>query len=67
VTTEDGPVVLGPLDSCVIPPGETRSVQNATNRPASMLVYRGPVIESRCPRRRMIALTCHANELDSDT
>ena len=38
VTTEDGPVVLGPLDSCLIPPGETRSVQNATNRPASMLV-----------------------------
>ena len=38
VTTEDGPVVLGPLDSCLIPPGETRSVQNASNRPASMLV-----------------------------
>jgi len=38
VTAEDGPVVLGPLDSCLIPPGETRSVQNATNQPASMLV-----------------------------
>jgi len=38
VTTEDGPVVLGPLDSCLIPPGETRSVQNASNQPASMLV-----------------------------
>jgi quercetin dioxygenase-like cupin family protein len=38
VTTKDGPVVLGPLDSCLIPPGETRSVLNATNRPASMLV-----------------------------
>jgi hypothetical protein len=30
--------VLGPLDSCLIPPGETRSVQNASNRPASILV-----------------------------
>jgi len=39
VTTEDdGAVVLGPLDSCLIPPGETRSVQNASNLPASMLV-----------------------------
>ena len=38
VTTADGPVVLGPVDSCRIPAGETRSVQNATNRPASMLV-----------------------------
>jgi quercetin dioxygenase-like cupin family protein len=38
VTTEDGPVLLGPMDSCLIRPGETRSVQNATNRPASMLV-----------------------------
>ncbi len=38
VTTEDGPVVLGPMDSCLLPPGETRSVHNATNRPASMLV-----------------------------
>ena len=42
VTTEDGPVLLGPLDSCLIPPGETRSVQNATNRPASMLVIMVP-------------------------
>ena len=42
VTTEDGPVLLGPLDSCLIPPGETRSVQNATNRSASMLVIALP-------------------------
>ena len=42
VTTEDGPVLLGPLDSCLIPPGETRSVQNASNRPASMLVIAVP-------------------------
>lgn len=33
-----GPVKLDPLDSCLNPAGETRSVQNATNRPASMLV-----------------------------
>jgi quercetin dioxygenase-like cupin family protein len=38
VTTKDGAVLLGPLDSCLIPPGETRSVLNATNQPASMLV-----------------------------
>jgi quercetin dioxygenase-like cupin family protein len=37
-TTEDGAVLLGPLDSCLIPAGETRSVKNETNRPASMLV-----------------------------
>lgn len=42
VTTEDGPVLLGPLDSCLIPPGETRSVQNSTNQPASMLVIMVP-------------------------
>ena len=42
VTTEDGPVVLGPLDSCLIPVGETRSVKNATNLPASMLVIATP-------------------------
>ena len=42
VTTEDGPVLLGHLDPCPIPPGETRSVQNATNRPASMLVIMVP-------------------------
>lgn len=42
VTTDDGPVLLGPLDSCLIPPGEIRTVQNATNRPASMLVIMVP-------------------------
>jgi quercetin dioxygenase-like cupin family protein len=42
VTTADGPVLLDPLDSCLIHPGETRSVQNATNRPASMLVIMVP-------------------------
>ncbi len=42
VTTEDGAVLLDPLDSCLIPPGETRSVLNATNRPASMLVIALP-------------------------
>ena len=42
VTTEDGPVLLGPLDSCLIPAGETRSVKNATNLPASMLVIATP-------------------------
>jgi quercetin dioxygenase-like cupin family protein len=42
VTTDDGPVLLGPLDSCLIPPGETRTVQNATNMPASMLVIMVP-------------------------
>ncbi|MFT5140547.1 MAG: quercetin dioxygenase-like cupin family protein [Rhodothermales bacterium] len=38
VITNDDTVLLGPLDSCLIPPGETRAVLNATNRPASMLV-----------------------------
>ena len=38
VTTEDGPALLGPMDSCLISRGETRTVKNATNRPVSMLV-----------------------------
>jgi len=42
VTTEDGPILLGPLDSCLIPPEEVRSVQNATNRTALMLVIAVP-------------------------
>ena len=42
VTTEDGTVSLGPLDSCLIPPGQTRTVLNTTNRPVSMLVIAIP-------------------------
>lgn len=38
VTTEQGDTVLGELDSCRLAPGEARSIQNRTNRPASMLV-----------------------------
>lgn len=38
VTTDDGRVTLGPLDSCRLAPGEARSIANGTNRPASMLV-----------------------------
>ena len=38
VTTDDGHVDLGPLDSCLLSAGERRSIINNTNRPASMLV-----------------------------
>ena len=38
VRTDDGEATLGPLDSCYLAPDEARSVQNRTNRPASMLV-----------------------------
>ena len=38
VTTGDGDIDLGPYDSCHIPAGETRSLVNRTNLPASMLV-----------------------------
>jgi quercetin dioxygenase-like cupin family protein len=38
VTTDDGEATLGPLDSCYLAPNEARSVENRTNRPASMLV-----------------------------
>src|SRR6266498_3552521 len=38
VTTEAGSATLGPLDSCRLAPGEPRSISNATNLPASMLV-----------------------------
>jgi quercetin dioxygenase-like cupin family protein len=37
VTTSDGSVTLGELDSCRLAPGEARSIANRTNRPASML------------------------------
>lgn len=36
--TEETEHVLGPLDSCRFAPGEARTVQNRTNRVASMLV-----------------------------
>jgi quercetin dioxygenase-like cupin family protein len=38
VTTAEGDTVLHALDSCHIAAGETRSIVNTTNRPASMLV-----------------------------
>jgi quercetin dioxygenase-like cupin family protein len=38
VITDDGEQELGPLDSCHIAAGERRSIENRTNRPASMLV-----------------------------
>lgn len=36
--TDDAEHVLGPLDSCRFAPGEARTVENRTNRVASMLV-----------------------------
>jgi mannose-6-phosphate isomerase-like protein (cupin superfamily) len=38
VTTDDGEVTLGPMDSCYLAPDEARTVENRTNLPASMLV-----------------------------
>jgi quercetin dioxygenase-like cupin family protein len=38
VKTDDDEVTLKPLDSCYLAPNEARSVENRTNRPASMLV-----------------------------
>ena len=38
VTTEAGETTLRPMDSCRLAPGETRSILNRTNLPASMLV-----------------------------
>ena len=38
VKTADADVVLGPMDSCCIPGGETREVKNASNDVATMLV-----------------------------
>jgi quercetin dioxygenase-like cupin family protein len=38
VVTDDGEQTLARLDSCRLAPGEARSVENRTNRPASMLV-----------------------------
>jgi quercetin dioxygenase-like cupin family protein len=38
LSTEEGEAALRPLDSCYLAPGERRSVENRTNRTASMLV-----------------------------
>ena len=38
VITDEGAQELGPLDSCHLAPDERRSIENRTNRPASMLV-----------------------------
>ena len=38
VITDNGEQELGPLDSCHLAPNERRSIENRTNRPASMLV-----------------------------
>jgi quercetin dioxygenase-like cupin family protein len=38
VTTEVGTATLEPLDSCWLAPDEARSIENRTNRPATMLV-----------------------------
>lgn len=38
VATDDGEATLGVYDSCHLAPNESRSIENRTNRPASMLV-----------------------------
>lgn len=38
VVTDAEEVVLGPYDSCRLAPNEARSIENRTNRPASMIV-----------------------------
>jgi mannose-6-phosphate isomerase-like protein (cupin superfamily) len=37
IVTDDGEATLGPLDSIYLAPDEARSIENRTNRPASML------------------------------
>ena len=38
IVTDEGEATLGPLDSCYLAPNEARSIENRTNRPASMIV-----------------------------
>ncbi len=38
VVTDEGEATLEPYDSCYLAPNESRSIENRTNRPASMLV-----------------------------
>lgn len=38
VTIDDQSTVLGPMDSCTIPPGEIRKIENCTNNICKMLV-----------------------------
>lgn len=47
VTTDDGDVQLGALDSCHLAAGERRAIVNHTNLPASMLVVMPYPKESR--------------------
>ena len=37
IVTDDGEATLGPYDSIYLAPGEGRSIENRTNRPASMI------------------------------
>jgi mannose-6-phosphate isomerase-like protein (cupin superfamily) len=37
VITDSGEATLGPYDSIYLAPGEARSIENRTNRPASMI------------------------------
>ncbi|MEM8653355.1 MAG: cupin domain-containing protein [Pseudomonadota bacterium] len=38
VTVNDTDMVLGPMDSCTIPPGEMRKIENRSNHVCKMLV-----------------------------
>lgn len=38
VRTETSEATLGPLDSCVIPPGEARALENRSPLPASVIL-----------------------------
>ena len=38
VSTDEGEATLGPYDSIYLAPNEARSIENRTNRPASMIV-----------------------------
>jgi quercetin dioxygenase-like cupin family protein len=42
VTTAEGDITLGPLDSCYIPPNTERSVENKSNHPTRMFVVSPP-------------------------
>ena len=38
VRTDSGEATLGPMDSCVLAPGEARALENRTTRPATILL-----------------------------
>lgn len=47
ISTDSDEATLGPMDSCVIEPGEARALENRTNHPATVLL----VMQEAAPKQ----------------